>query len=247
MRTANPALNDKTFDQFRAQPIEADTSMTLQGVVNRTGILLALLVIGAMWTWNIFLNNPSAVTAWMIGGLIGGLIFAMITIFKAEWAPYTSPIYAILEGLAIGGISAMAEAQFPGIVLQAVGLTFGTLFCLLFAYTSGVIKATENFKLGIIAATGGIFLVYMATWILGFFGVNIPYIHGSGLIGIGFSLFVVVIAALNLVLDFDFIEKGVKMGAPKYVEWYAAFGLMVTLIWLYIEILRLLMKIQSRD
>lgn len=247
MRTANPALNDKTFDQFRAQPIEADTAMTLQGVVNRTGILLALLVIGAMWTWNIFLNNPSAVTVWMIGGLIGGLIFAMITIFKAEWAPYTSPIYAILEGLAIGGISAMAEAQFPGVVLQAVGLTFGVLFCLLFAYTSGIIKATENFKMGVVAATGGIFVVYLATWILGFFGVNIPYIHGSGLIGIGFSLFVVVIAALNLVLDFDFIENGVKMGAPKYVEWYAAFGLMVTLIWLYIEILRLLMKIQSRD
>jgi uncharacterized YccA/Bax inhibitor family protein len=152
-----------------------------------------------------------------------------------------------LEGLAIGGISAMAEARFPGIVLQAVGLTFGTLFCLLLAYSSGLIKVTENFKLGIVAATGGIFVVYLATWILGFFGAQIPYIHGSGMIGIGFSLFVVVIAALNLTLDFDFIEKGVARGAPKYVEWYAAFGLMVTLIWLYIEILRLLTKIQSRQ
>jgi uncharacterized YccA/Bax inhibitor family protein len=184
---------------------------------------------------------------WLMGGLIGGLIVAMITIFKAEWSPITSPIYAILEGLAIGGISAMAEARFPGIVLQAVGLTFGTLFCLLFAYTSGMIKATENFKLGVVAATGGIFVVYMFTWILGFFGVQIPFIHGSGLVGIGFSLFVVIIAALNLVLDFDFIESGVKNGAPKYMEWYGAFGLMVTLIWLYIEILRLLTKIQSRN
>jgi uncharacterized YccA/Bax inhibitor family protein len=200
-----------------------------------------------MWTWNIFFENPSAIMPWLMGGLIGGLIVAMITIFKAEWSPITSPIYAILEGLAIGGISAMAEARFPGIVLQAVGLTFGTMFCLLFAYTSGIIRATENFKLGVVAATGGIFVVYLFTWILGFFGVQIPFIHGSGLVGIGFSLFVVIIAALNLVLDFDFIESGVRGGAPKYMEWYGAFGLMVTLIWLYIEILRLLTKIQSRN
>ena len=147
----------------------------------------------------------------------------------------------------IGSISAIYNAQFEGIVLQAVMLTFGTLFALLFAYRSGLIKATENFKLGVAAATGGIALIYLATIVLGLFGIKIPYIHESGLIGIGFSLFVIVIAALNLVLDFDFIESGVEAGAPKYMEWYGAFGLMVTLVWLYIEFLRLLAKLQSRD
>jgi uncharacterized YccA/Bax inhibitor family protein len=159
---------------------------------------------------------------------------------------FTAPIYALLEGLFLGGISAIFEAQYPGIVIQAVSLTFGTLFCLLLAYRSGIIKVTENFKLGVAAATGGIALIYLATLVLGLFGVRMPFIHESGLIGIGFSLFVVVIAALNLVLDFDFIESGAKSGAPKYMEWYAAFGLMVTLIWLYIEILRLLAKLRSR-
>ena len=152
-----------------------------------------------------------------------------------------------MEGLFLGGISAIFEAQFSGIVIQAVGLTFGTLFCLLMVYKSGLIKATENFKLGIASATGAIFLVYLVSMILGFFGVQMPFIHESGIIGIGFSIFVVVIAALNLVLDFDFIENGSQMGAPKYMEWYAAFGLMVTLVWLYIEILRLLTKLRSRD
>ncbi|HIY71667.1 MAG TPA: Bax inhibitor-1/YccA family protein, partial [Candidatus Luteimonas excrementigallinarum] len=144
-------------------------------------------------------------------------------------------------------ISAMYNFQFEGIVLQAVMLTFGTLFAMLFAYRSGLVKATENFKMGVVAATGGIMLVYLATIVLGLFGINIPMIHDSGLIGIGFSLFVVVIAALNLVLDFDMIETGVQARAPKYMEWYGAFGLMVTLVWLYIEFLRLLAKLQSRD
>jgi len=159
----------------------------------------------------------------------------------------TAPVYALLEGLCLGALSGFFETQFPGIVLQAVGLTFGTLLALLVAYKSGVIKATENFKLGVVAATGGIALVYIATLVLGFFGVAIPFIHGSGPLGILFSLFVVVIAALNLVLDFDFIESGAAQGAPRFMEWYAAFGLMVTLIWLYLEILRLLAKLRSRD
>jgi uncharacterized YccA/Bax inhibitor family protein len=167
-------------------------------------------------------------------------------VFKKNWAIVTAPLYAVLEGLVLGGLSATFEARFPGIVIQAVGLTFGTLFALLLAYKSGVIKATENFKLGVVAATGGIALVYLAGFVLGFFGVSIPYIHGSGTIGILFSLVVVVIAALNLVLDFDFIESGAASGAPKYMEWYAAFGLLVTLIWLYLEILRLLAKLRSR-
>ncbi|MEA3506534.1 MAG: Bax inhibitor-1/YccA family protein [Elusimicrobiota bacterium] len=252
MRTANPALNKKTFEDVYASG--ADT-MTLQGTVNKTGLLLIFILIPAVWVWNKFftaadiLNMEAAaraVTPWMIGGIIGGLIFALVTIFNKKAAPYTAPVYALLEGLFLGGISAIMEARFPGIVIQAVALTFGTLFVLLFLYTSGIIKATQNFKLGIVSATGGIFFIYMATIVLRIFGIDMPYIHGSGLIGIGFSLFVVAIAALNLVLDFDFIETGAESGAPKYMEWYGAFGLIVTLVWLYIEILRLLAKLQSR-
>jgi uncharacterized YccA/Bax inhibitor family protein len=178
-------------------------------------------------------------------GLIGGLITALVTIFWKATAPYTAPLYAALEGLALGGISAFYEASFPGIVIQAIALTFGTLFCLLTAYRSGMIRATENFKLGVTAATGAIALLYLVNLGMGFFGKSMPFIHESGFLGIGFSLFVVGIAAMNLVLDFDFIETGVEQRAPKYMEWYAAFGLMVTLIWLYLEILRLLSK--TRD
>jgi uncharacterized YccA/Bax inhibitor family protein len=169
----------------------------------------------------------------------------MVTIFKKEWSPVLAPAYALVEGLFLGALSAFFEARFPGIVIQAVMLTFGTLFALLFAYRSGLIKATENFKLGVAAATGGIFLIYVASFLLGLFGIKVPYIHESGIIGIGFSLFVVVIAALNLVLDFDFIESGVEAGAPKYMEWFGAFGLMVTLVWLYVEFLRLLAKLRD--
>jgi uncharacterized YccA/Bax inhibitor family protein len=179
--------------------------------------------------------------------MIGGLIAALVTIFKKSWAGITTPLYALFEGLVLGGLSAIFEAQFPGIVLQAVGLTFGTLFCLLLAYSTRLIRATENFKLGVVAATGAIALIYLASFVLRLFGINIPYIHDGGLIGIAFSLFVVVVAALNLVLDFDFIESGAANGAPKYMEWYGAFGLMVTLIWLYIEMLRLLSKLRSRN
>ena len=248
MRTANPALNDKTF---RGLGYAADASdmMTIQGTVNKTGILLLFLFLTAGWTWNSFFEtgNPAAIAPLTMVGAFGGFIVAMVTVFKKTWAPITAPLYAALEGLFLGGISAVFEARFPGIVIQAVALTFGTLFSLLLAYKSGVIKPTENFKLGIVAATGGIGLIYFVTIILGFFGIQMPFIHDSGILGIGFSLFVVVIAALNLVLDFDFIENGAEAGIPKYMEWYAAFGLLVTLVWLYIEILRLLSKLNSRD
>ena len=180
-----------------------------------------------------------------IGGAIGGLIFAMVTIFKPQWAPVTAPIYAVLEGLFIGGISAFMERIYPGIVPQAAGLTFGILFALLAAYKSGLIRATENFKLGVVAATGGIFVIYIASFILGFFGISIPFLHDSGPIGIGISVFICIVAALNLVLDFDFIENGAEHGAPKYMDWVGAFGLMVTLVWLYIEILHLLAKLRD--
>ena len=247
MRTANPALNSKTFAGF-GQISDTAQAMSIQGTVNKIALLAFLVLITASWTWRLYYTsgNPSAVMPWVFGGAFGGFIVALITIFKKQWAAISAPIYALLEGLFLGGISAIFEAHYPGIVIQAVSLTLGTLFCLLLAYRSGVIKVTENFKLGVAAATGGIALIYLATLALGLFGVRMPFIHESGLIGIGFSLFVVVIAALNLVLDFDFIESGAQSGVPKYMEWYAAFGLMVTLIWLYIEILRLLAKLRSR-
>jgi uncharacterized YccA/Bax inhibitor family protein len=182
----------------------------------------------------------------LIGSLIGSLILSIVTVFKKEWSPVTAPLYAVFEGVLLGAISSLFELQYPGIVLQAVALTIGTAVGLLAAYSSGWIKATENFKLGVFAATAGIGLVYLASIVLRFFGTEIPYIHESGLIGIGFSIFVVIIAALNLVLDFDFIENGCEQGAPKFMEWYAAFGLMVTLVWLYLEILRLLAKTRGR-
>ncbi len=242
MRTSNPMMKESTF----TRAITGAETMTLQGAVNKTVALLALVVIGAGYSWNLFYNQgPAAVQPWMIGGFIGGFIFAMITIFKANWAPKTAPIYAVLEGLALGGISAIFEARFPGIVIQAVGLTFGTLFALLFAYKSRLIRATENFKLGIFAATGGIALVYLVSFVGRMFGWQMPIIHESGPMGILFSLFVVVVAALNLVLDFDFIERGDGV-APRYMEWYAAFGLIVTLVWLYLELLRLLAKLRER-
>jgi len=256
MRTANPALRGTAFTQF--ETAATSKTMTIQGTVNKTAILLACCVATSLFTWSKFGEAAatmegglsagfSAVAPWAFGGMIGGLVLALITVFKKTWAPVTAPLYAGAEGLFLGAISAMFEAKYPGIVFQAVGLTFGVLAALLIAYTTRLIKATENFKLGVTAATGGIFLLYLVSWILGMFGVGVPFIHGSGLMGIGFSVFVVVIASLNLVLDFDFIESGAEAGAPKYLEWYGAFGLMVTLVWLYLEILRLLAKLQSRN
>ena len=246
MRTSNPALNERAFQGERAILGEA---MTLQGTVNKTGVLLICAVVTAAWTWNLFLHShsPQTVMPLAILGGIGGLVVALVTIFKKEWAGVTAPIYALLEGLVLGSISAILEVRFPGIAIQAVSLTFGTLVVLLLAYRSGLIPVTQKFRLGIIAATGGIALFYVVEIVLGFFGIHFTAINGAGAIGIGFSVFVVIIAALNLVLDFDFIETGVRVGAPKYMEWYGAFGLMVTLIWLYFEILRLLSKLRSRD
>jgi uncharacterized YccA/Bax inhibitor family protein len=250
MRTSNPALTEDTFTKVRPYGA-SDEVMTVQGAANKAGILLLCVLATAGWIWHLYFRtvepDPTVVAPWMIGGALGGLVVALFTVFKQQWAPVTSPIYALLEGLFLGGISCVAEYKYPGIVIQAVGLTFGTCLAMLLAYTSGLIKATENFKLGVFAATGGIFLVYLVSLVLNLFGVRVPYIYESGWIGIGFSIFVVTVAALNLVLDFDLIDDGARRGAPKYMEWYAAFALMVTLVWLYIEILRLLMKLRGRD
>lgn len=243
MRTGNPALNQNTFDSVRSAGVEG---MTLNGTVHKTGILLVLAVVAATFTWDQFTQNPAQAFPWMIGGAIGGLVVALVTVFKKEWSPLTGPLYAVLEGLFLGAISAAYNQRFEGIVLQAVLLTFGTLAALLMAYVSRLIQPSQNFRLGVTAATGGICLLYLISLVMGMFGMRIPFIHESGWIGIGFSLFVVVIAALNLVLDFDFIEQGCQQGAPKFMEWYGAFGLLVTLVWLYLEILRLLSKLNSR-
>jgi uncharacterized YccA/Bax inhibitor family protein len=223
--------------------------MTLSGTVNKTGLYLLLCFITAAWTWNQFYatGDPASVYVYVIVGIVGGLIAALVTIFKPTTAAISAPIYALLEGFAIGGVSAVVEASYPGIVIQAVGLTFGTLAALLMAYKTGLIKPTENFRLMLFAATGGILLLYIVNIIMRFFGTEIGFIHSNGLMGIGFSLVVVAIAALNLVLDFDFIEQGAEHGAPKYLEAFGAFSLMVTLIWLYFEILRLLTKLYSRN
>ena len=239
-RSGNPALQAKTFQDGLAPNSE---TMTLEGTINKTSLSLLVLMLAAFYTW----NNMSL--GLMIFGAIGGFIVAMITIFKKHLAVYTTLIYSGLEGLFLGGISRFYESQYgDGIVGQAVFLTFSIFVALLFAYKSGIIKPTENFKLGVFAATAGIGLLYLASFIMSFFGSGLPMMNPSNtsMFSIGFSVFVVVIASLNLVLDFDFIEEGAENGAPKYMEWYGAFGLLVTLVWLYLEILRLLAKLQSR-
>ncbi len=252
MRSGNPALSESTFLDLASGSVvtSPDQVMTINGTVNKTGILLLLTVLTAAFAWSQTIGADGQIAPgamiYAIGGAIGGLILALVTVFKKEWSPVTAPMYALVEGFFLGAISAVFEARFPGIVFQAVLLTFGTLFALLAAYRSGLIKVTENFKLGVVAATGGIALLYLASFVLSFFNINVPVIHEASWLGIAFSLFVVVVAALNLVLDFDFIETGAAARAPKYMEWYGAFGLMVTLVWLYVEFLRLLSMLQQR-
>lgn len=248
MRISNPTLNDRVFENSRTG-VSADGVMTLNGTVIKTAVLTLLLVTAASWSWKLAMSgNPPA---WFGSALTFGwlvpLVTALVIAFVPKTAPALAPVYALGKGVIVGIISALYETQFGGIVLTAVMLTCGILFALLAAYMTGIIKASENFKLGIFAATGGIALFYLVAWVLGMFGIQIPGLFGNGWVGIAFSGFVVVIAALNLVLDFDFIENGCAVGAPKHMEWYAAFGLLVTLVWLYLEILRLLAKLRSRD
>jgi|TARA_A200000113_G_scaffold225312_1_gene245762 uncharacterized YccA/Bax inhibitor family protein len=233
-RSGNPAFSQG----FGINQSVTGEVMTLDGTVNKTGILLGLCVGGAYFGW----NAPGLV----LPAVLIGFVIALFTIFRPKNSPYTAPAYAAIEGVALGGITMIFEAQYPGIGIQAIGLTFGILASLLFCYKSGIIKPTENLRLMIVAGTMGIFILYAVSFIMSFFGNSIGFIHSNGLFGIGFSLFVVAIASLNLVLDFDFIEEGAEKGMPKYLEWYGAFSLMVTLVWLYLEILRLLAKLRSR-
>lgn len=249
MRTANPALNDRVF---QARSFSATDKMTLSGTVNKSFLLIGIVFLAAIWSWQQAFPvgwgiavTPS-IPVWYLPVIIVAVILSFIIIFKPTTSPILVPIYAVLEGIMLGALSAIFEAKYPGIVFQAVLGTMGTFLALLLAYRSHLIRATENFKLGVVAATGGIALVYILQVVLRMFGINMPYINDSGPMGILVSVVIVTIAALNLVLDFDFIEKGAERGAPKYMEWYASFGLLVTLIWLYLEILRLLAKSRKK-
>lgn len=242
LKSSNPAFGDKIWKNV---DFAYTTPMTLQGTINKTLISLLLVVASALYVWDMYMQGGN-ITGIMMGGFIGGFVVAMVTIFKNDWAKYTVPLYAVLEGAALGGISAMFEIKYPGMPMQAVALTFGTFLVMLFAYKAGVIRATEKFRSVMIAAMGGIMVVYLISFVMSMFGTT-PFTYGNSLMSIGFSLVVVVIAALSLILDFDFIEKGVQQQLPKKYEWMGAFGLLVTLVWLYMEMLRLLSKISSRN
>jgi len=247
MKSSNPVMTGKIYE--KAGGVSAGASvMTINRTINKIGLMLLLVIGAAAYTWKIVMGeNPGSAGTLAIAGAIGGFIMAMITVFRPQSSAITAPIYAILEGLFLGAISAVINARYPGVAFQAVLLTIGTLFTMLFLYRSGYIRATPKFRRGVMMATGAVFFAYLISWIMGMFGMSVGFMHSNGPLGILINLAIIVVAALNLIMDFDFIEKGSQMGAPKYMEWYGAFGLMVTLIWLYIEFLRLLSRFAGRD
>ncbi len=246
MRSSNPVMTGRIYE--KAGSALSDNVMTINGTINKIGLMLLLVIASASYTWNLVLgDDPGRVGTLAIVGGIGGFIMALVTVFSPKSSPYTAPVYAILEGMFLGAISAVINARYPGVAFQAVLLTIGTLFTMLFLYRSGTIRATPKFRRGVMMATGAVFFAYMISWIMSLFGMPMGFMHSSGPLGILISLVIIVIAALNLIMDFDFIEKGSQMGAPKYMEWYGAFGLIVTLVWLYIEFLRLLSRFAGRD
>jgi len=243
-RSGNPTLNEKTFE--RTGGYAGTSRMTIDGTVHKSFIMLALLLGGAFVTWSRYVDGYD-VGGYAVGGAIIGFVLGLIVSFRPAAAPYLVPVYAVMEGVFLGALSASYEERTGGITMQAALLTAGVFAAMLLAYRTRVVKATRGFKLGVVSATAGIALMYLISFVLGLFGVEVPYLHESGWIGIGISLVIVAVAALNLVLDFDLIEEGARQGAPKYMEWYGAFGLMVTLVWLYVEMLRLIAKFSSRD
>lgn len=246
-KSGNPALSEKNFQNTIVT--DPALAMTVRGTLNKFGFLFLMVMGTAFYSWKEF-NGGGNVVPLIWTGVIGGLIVAFIIIFKKEWAPYLAPAYALLEGLFLGAISAMYNNAFgqkaPDLIMNAIGLTFGTAIAMYLLYSFKIIRATQKFKAIIITATLGIAIFYFITLILGMFNINVSFLSQGTTIGILFSLFVVAIAALNLILDFDMIERGAEAGAPKYMEWYGAFGLLVTIVWLYLEILRLLAKLGSR-
>lgn len=254
-QSGNPTLSEKIFSRS-AGDISGE-AMTVRGSINKFGFLLFMVLGGAVFTWSKYYDalavadtGTQAIMPYLLVGVFGGLICAFTISFKPTWAPYLAPAYGILEGLFIGGLSALVNdklsEKYPGIIMQAVGLTFGVAIAMFMLYNFKIIKATEKFKSVVISATAGIFVFYLITMVIRMFGVNMPFMYDSSALGIGISLFVIAIAALNLILDFDMIEKGADMGAPKFMEWYGAFGLLVTMVWLYLEILKLLMRLGGR-
>ncbi len=248
MKSSNPMLKEDSFNEDYA----LSEPMTIGGTIFKTFLMAVLLVLAGAFSWQqasqaLAAKNLGITQLFIVGGSIGGLVLAILTAFKKNWAPFTAPLYAVAEGLLLGALSLFFELRYPGIAVQATLCTVSALFAMLFVYRTGLIKVTEKFRSVLVIATAGIALLYLVTFALSFFNINVPYIHQSGLIGIGFSVFVIVVAALNLLLDFDFIERASLSGqVPKYMEWYGAFGLMVTLVWLYIEFLRLLSKLRDR-
>ena len=246
-RSGNPALSKNSFKKIDSDiqkgPVIRNELMTIKGTVDKTAISLLLMIGSGYYVYT------EQIVSLILPGCFLGLAVAILTIFKKQYAPITVPIYALFQGLFLGGVSFMYGQMFEGIVYNAVLLTITILLSLLLAYRSGLIKPTENFKLGIFAATGGIALFYVISFVASFFGGGLAIFDptNGSMTSILVSLFIVIIASLNLVLDFDFIEEASENGAPKYMEWYGAFGLLVTLVWLYLEILRFLAKINSRD
>jgi len=253
MASGNPLLRSSNFEGLAI----GGERMTVNGTIGKTAIMLILVCVSAGWTWLRFdaalavggkdaAAAMAAVAPFLMGGLIAGLVLALVSVFAKRFIAITAPLYAIAEGFVVGGISAIFDLSYPGVVVTAVALTFGVMAVMLFLYRSGIIKVTDKLRMGIVAATGGIMLVYVINMVMGFFGSQIGLINSASPLGIGFSLLVVGIAAFNLLIDFDMIERGAAAGAPRNMEWYGAFGLTVTLVWLYIEILSLLGKLQRR-
>ena len=247
MQSNNPAFNDNLLSHFDHAGLRS-TTMTVAGTAIKTFVLLALLMTSAVWSYERSTDGELGMGL-LLGSAIGGGVLAFLTIFKPTLAGWTSPVYSVLEGIFLGAISQQVDARYPagsGIAIQAVALTGATTFVMLFLYTTRIIRVTQQLTTMIVAATGAIALVYLVSILARVFGYNVPFIHDSGPIGIGFSVFVVGLAAFNLLIDFDFIERGTAAGMPKAMEWYGAFGLMVTLVWLYLEVLRLLRKLNDR-
>lgn len=250
-KSGNPALAEKRFrDTVLNDVVTYENAMTVRGTLQKFGFLMIMVLGTALYSWKEFANGGNTMPLILVGAF-GGLIIAIILTFKKEWSPFLAPAYALLEGLFVGAISAyynyVFAAKAPYIIMNAVGLTLACAVGMYLLYSFKIIQATQKFKAIVMTATAGIGIFYLLTWVLSFFGVSLPFLHEGSLMGIGFSLFVVAIAALNLILDFDMIEQGAAIGAPKYMEWYGAFGLLVTIVWLYLEMLRLLSKLSSRD
>lgn len=243
---SNPVLSERVFQ--KESVLSQSGTMTVKGTAMKSLVLVLMVLAGASYTWKVFYEaiNPATINPWMWGGAIGGFITAIIISFKPQLAQYLAPIYAVLQGLFLGAISAMFSAAFaqtaPGIVMNATLLTITTALVMLLVYRMNIIKVDGKFAKIMIIAIGAIAFYYVISIVLSMFGVNLTMLQDSGPLSIGISIIIVLVAAFSLLMDFNFIEKASAAGAPKYMEWYGAFGLMVTLIWLYLEILKLLAK-----